>query len=145
MEDYLDNSKANLPNNLRAIAGAAGAVGDLVIGMDDTLKKFGAIAYPPLGTFTKVRARSNYAIALSTKGRLFGWGSDLFKNLTDWTSDGAGHFYIDGPFTDLAAGVVQKDPGSPAWPHVVPTRKSIREPNRQIPSGDPPSPCRRTG
>jgi hypothetical protein len=28
---------------------------------------------------------------------------------------------------------------------VVPTRKSIREPNRQIPSGDPPCPCHRTG
>jgi hypothetical protein len=117
--DYLGTAMGNLPNNLLAIAAAAGAAADVVIGIDDTLTKLGTMADPPSGTFTKVRARSNYAIALSRTGRLFGWGGDLFKNLTGWTSDGAGHFYVDGPFTDIAAGIVQKDPGSPAWPHVL--------------------------
>lgn len=126
---YLSGSLVNAPKDLRASGVASGASHDVVLLLDGTLKVlldatvkswpagFGAA---PAGTFSKVRARGDYAIALRDDGRLIGWGGSLFGGLKDWQSDGAGHYYIDGPFVDIAAGIVQKQPPpATSIPHVL--------------------------
>jgi len=85
------------------------------------LHTWGAIPSPPKSSerFIVVRARNDYAIALDAGGRLFGWGGALFDNpihvatyLSGWLKNPAGYLYVDGPFTDIAAGSLQKDLGT---------------------------------
>jgi alpha-tubulin suppressor-like RCC1 family protein len=122
---YLAAGVVTVPRDLRAFGVASGANHDVVLLLDGTLMSFPA-SFPsaPAGRFSKVRATGDYAIALRDDGRLVGWGNSLFSTLTDWKPDGAGHYYIDGPFVDIAAGHVQKPPQTPMIPHVLALREN---------------------
>lgn len=116
--DFVGKIPVASPPGLQVRAAAGNASSDVAIAMDRSLTQWGAIGPSPAGKFTKVSARGDYAIALRNDGRLFGWGSGLFATLSGWTADGAGHFYIDGPFIDLAAGILQKT-AIPNIPHFL--------------------------
>jgi alpha-tubulin suppressor-like RCC1 family protein len=118
--NYLNTSTPPV-TGVHAKAVGAGANHDIAILPDGTLKTWGAITTYPAGTFQKVDARSGYCLALRDDGRLYGWGPNLAASSTAWTPD-AGFLYIDGPFIDIAAGVVQKLTGQPAIPHVLALR-----------------------
>lgn len=118
--NYL-NKSTPLVTGVLANAVGAGANHDIAILPDGTLKTWGAITTYPAGTFQKVAARSGYCLALRDDRRLYAWGANLAGSSTAWKLDGA-FLYIDGPFIDMAAGVVQKLTGQPAIPHVLALR-----------------------
>jgi alpha-tubulin suppressor-like RCC1 family protein len=118
--NYLNKSAPQLTGVLAQAVGA-GANHDIAILLDGTLKTWGGITTYPAGTFQKVAARSGYCLALRDDGRLYAWGANVAASSTAWKLDGA-FLYIDGPFIDIAAGVVQKLTGQPAIPHVLALR-----------------------
>jgi alpha-tubulin suppressor-like RCC1 family protein len=102
-----------------AVGGAFG----VAIDRNGKLQTWGSIPNPPKGDFLAVRARNDYAIGLQ-KDRIYGWGT-FFEDpalvnayLSDWQRDPNGFLYFPGTFSDIAAGVLQKD--LPVWtPHVL--------------------------
>ncbi len=98
---------------------AVGGSFGVAIGEDYKLQHWGTISPPPGGEFVEVRARNNYAIALSREtGNLYGWGGELFEKQAlsnfyllsaGWQRDDNNFLYTTGPFTDLAAGIRQED------------------------------------
>jgi alpha-tubulin suppressor-like RCC1 family protein len=103
----------------------------IAIRRDGTLAQWGqgkALNHPaPTGYFMKVRARGDYSLALRMDGVLVGWGGS-FDALPDplwdeWESDGLGHWWLQGPFIDMDAGIVQKDfvrgGQTMSMPHVI--------------------------
>lgn len=98
------------------VAVAAAGAHDIAIDDDGKLYPWGpapvAAAAVPAGEFRRVRARNDYILALDKDGRLFGWGGVFDKTLDPqlwdgWQSDNLGHWFIDGPFMDMDAGIVQ--------------------------------------
>jgi alpha-tubulin suppressor-like RCC1 family protein len=122
--NFLSTAAVVPPNPLHATAVAGASEHDVAIAVDATLKVWGTLGKAPAGKFTKVAARGDYAIAIHEDGRLFAWGGNYFGTglfpASEWKSDGDGHFYHDGAFKDIAAGIVQKPPSPALWnPHVL--------------------------
>jgi alpha-tubulin suppressor-like RCC1 family protein len=117
--NFFDGSSAVPPAGLLAQAVAVGATHGCAIDMNSDLKVWGDTKAPPGGKFLKIRARSDYTIAIHRNGRLYGWGGvfETSEVLTwaDWHRDGSGYAYAVGPYIDLAAG----PKGSAPKPHIL--------------------------
>lgn len=119
--NFLNGNPVTPPVGLRASAVAPTANFDVAIDMNGDLIQWGTTKGPvPAGSFTKVSARGDYAIALRDDGRLYGWGNTYFASWPGWIKEGATHYYTQGPFIELAAGVVWKDSTKalPNMPHI---------------------------
>lgn len=125
---FLKGGDATPPPGLRAKSVALTADWNVAIDMAGNLVQWGTgpggapLESPPAGKFEKVSARGDYAVALRHDGqRIYGWGNTYFASWPGWTKDGSSnHYYVDGSFTDVAAGAVWKDPAKvlPNQPHV---------------------------
>ena len=117
--NFFDGASAAPPAGLLAQAVAVGATHGCAIDMNGDLKAWGDTKTPPGGKFQKVRARSDYTIAIHRNGRLYRLGRRVRnkRSITwaGWNRDGNGYAYAVGPYKDLAAG----PKGTAPKPHIL--------------------------